>query len=368
MHAVSALMPGQLPATVIVLVSPAFGGQVSGKDIQRSLAGLAHAVAQELGFATPSIGYRIDDSLSGVRYTVELDMVPEILREVSFDQVYARALDAAALQKLGLSPLSVLAKPAPALCALPREASETLKAASVQFFTPQELLESDVLRLLRGNAAYFVGIQETRRLLAAIEGDYKDLLREVQRIAPVQRIAEVLRRLLEEGVPIRNLRLILEAILEWGPRESEAVGLTGRVRHALKRQICFRAADSGKVIHAFIVERAAEDVLRKATQDAAAKGQPMLDVDLMTGFREAFEAKRSALSSEMAERLAVLASADLRRLVWTMLSQGGAPVPVLSYQEIAPDFSVQTLATIGSPIRKDGFSQSPMGLAPAPLR
>jgi type III secretion protein V len=368
MPAVSALMPGQLPAAVAVQVSPAYAAQVPGKDIQRSLAAIAHSVAQDLGFATPSIGYRIDDGLSGVRYTVELDMVPEILREVSFDHVYATALDAGALQKLGLSPLSVLAKPAPAFFALPRETSETLKAASVEFLTPRELLERDVLRLLRGNAAYFVGIQETRRLLTAIEGDYKDLLREVQRVVLVQRIADVLRKLLEEGVPIRNLRLILEAILEWGPRENDAVALTGHVRQALKRQICFRAADSGKVVHAFIVERAVEDVLRKALQDAAAKGQPMLDVDLITGFRETFEAKRSALPREKAERLAVLVSADLRRLVWTMLSQAGTAVPVLSYQEIATDFSVQTLATIGPPARKDGFSQSSMGLAPAPLR
>jgi type III secretion protein V len=368
MAAVSALMPGQLPATVAVLVSPAFAEQVPGKDMQRSLGALAHSVAQDLGFATPSIGYRVDDGLSEVRYTIELDMVPEILREVSFDHVYAAALNAGTLQKLGLSPLSVLATPAPTLFALPREASETLKSASIEYFTPRELLERDLLRLLRGNAAYFVGIQETRRLLAGIEGDYKDLLREVQRIVPMQRIAEVLRRLLEEGIPIRNLRLILEAILEWGPRESDAIGLTGRVRHALKRQICFRAADSNKVVHAFLVERAAEDVLRKATQDATARGQPMLDVNLITSFREAFEARRSAIPRETAERVAVLVSADLRRLVWTMLSQAGTPVSVLSYQEIATDFSVQTIATIGPPPSKDEVSQTSMGLAPEPLR
>jgi type III secretion protein V len=368
MPTVSALMPGQMPAAVAVLVSPAFAARIPEKEIQRSLAGLADSVAQELGFSTPSIGYRVDNGLPGVRYTVELDMVPEILREVSFDQVYATPLDAAALQKLGISPLSVLAKPAPARFALPASTSETLRAESIQFFMPQELLENDVLRLLRGNAAYFVGIQETRRLLTAIEGDYKDLLREVQRLMPVQRIADVLRKLLEEGVPIRNLRLILEAILEWGPREADSVALTGHVRQALKRQICFRAADAGKVVHAFIVERTFEDLLRKATQDAATKGQPMLDVDLVTAFRETFEAKRSALPRETAGHLAVLVSADLRRLVWTMLSQAGMPVPVLSYQEIATDFSVQTHATLGPPARRDGFAQPSMGLAPAPQR
>jgi type III secretion protein V len=365
--AVSTLMPGQLPAPVTVLVSPAFAGRIPEKEMQRSLATIAHSIAQDLGFATPTIGYRVDNNLADVRYIVELDLVPEIIREVSFDLVYADALETETLETLGVSPFSVLARPAPPLFSFTRDEASSLKAASVEFFTASELLERDVLRLLRSNAAHFVGIQETKRLLTGIEGEYKDLLREVQRVVTTQRIADVLRRLLEEGIPIRNLRLILEAMLEWGPREPDVVALTGHVRQALKRQICYRVADAGKVIQAFIVERQAEDMLRKATQDATARGQLMMDVDLLASFREAFESKRSSLPKDAAERVTVLVSADLRRIVWTMLSQAGMHIPVLSYQEIATDFVVRTLATINPPARKDAFSQPSMSFAPAPV-
>ncbi len=63
-----------------------------------------------------------------------------------------------------------------------------------------------------------------------MEPDYADLVRQAQEIVPLQKIAEVLRRLVGENVPIRNLRLILEALIEWGQREQDVVLLTEYVR------------------------------------------------------------------------------------------------------------------------------------------
>jgi type III secretion protein V len=187
-------------------------------------------------------------------------------------------------------------------------------------------------------------LQETRRLLAAMEPEYKDLLREAQRAAPTQRIAEVLRKLLEEDVPIRNMRLILEAILEWAPREQDNIALAGQVRVALKRQICFRVGRGEKVMPAFMMEHQAEEALRKAGQN----GQ-MPDAEFAANFSEAFRAATGGLAGGIPANVIVLVSAELRRTVWTMLRKAGLRYPVLSFQEIAPDFTVRPLATIGAP-------------------
>ncbi len=156
--------------------------------------------------------------------------------------------------------------------------------------------------------------------------EYKDLLREAQRAAPTQRIAEVLRRLLEEDVPIRNMRLILEAILEWAPREQDNIALAGQVRVALKRQICFRVARGEKVIPALIVERQAEEALRKAGQS----GQ-MPDAEFAANFSEAFRAATGSVAGGIPANVIVLVSAELRRTVWTMLRKAGLQYPVLSF-------------------------------------
>jgi type III secretion protein V len=78
-------------------------------------------------------------------------------------------------------------------------------------------------RALRRQLAQFAGIQETSNLLTRWSRDYPDLVKEMLRAAAPQRVSEVLRRLLEEGIPIRQLRDIFEAITDVCARERDVV-------------------------------------------------------------------------------------------------------------------------------------------------
>jgi len=341
---VSSLLPAPQPAPLNVLVSPEFARAAQEESLSRKLKDIAYEVSFDLGFSTPSIGYGVDRRLSGVRYVIELEMVPEVNREVSFERLYLPASEAGQAAELGIGVVGSMPAGGQSLIEVDAMGAEALASASIAFVRAPELVESDVRSLLRKNAAHFLGLQETRRLLAAMESEYKDLLREAQRVAPTQRIAEVLRKLLEEDVPIRNMRLILEAILEWAPREQDNIALAGQVRVALKRQICFRVAGGEKVIPAIIVERQAEEALRKAGQN----GQ-MPDAEFAANFSEAFRAATGGVAGGIPANVIVLVSAELRRTVWTMLGKAGLRYPVLSFQEIAPDFTVRPLATISAP-------------------
>ena len=46
---------------------------------------------------------------------------------------------------------------------------------------------------------------------------------EAQRVLPIQKIAEILQRLVSEDISVRNLRTILEALIEWGQKEKDSV-------------------------------------------------------------------------------------------------------------------------------------------------
>ncbi len=69
-------------------------------------------------------------------------------------------------------------------------------------------------------ADQLVGIQETQALLASIESSYGDLVREVTKVTPLPRLADVLRRLVGEEVSLRNLRPVLECLVECAPKEA----------------------------------------------------------------------------------------------------------------------------------------------------
>jgi type III secretion protein V len=342
---VSSLLPAPLPARLNVLVSPEFARAAQSEDLPQKLKSIAYEVSSDLGFATPSIGYSADRRLSGARYVIELDMAPEVSREVSFERLYLPVSEREKAASAGVSPGGLAGGGELSFVEADATGAWEPGGASAGLLRAPQLLEADVERLLRKNAAQFLGLQETRRLLAAMEFEYKDLLREAQRVAPTQRIAEVLRKLLAEDVPIRNMRLILEAILEWAGREQDNNALAGQVRLALKRQICFRVSHGEKIIPAFIVERQAEEALRKA----AGQNQQMPDAEFAANFGEAFRTASADVADGIPANAIVLVSAELRRTVWAMLEKSGLRYPVLSYQEIAPDFTVRPLATIGSP-------------------
>jgi type III secretion protein V len=163
-------------------------------------------------------------------------------------------------------------------------------------------------------------------------------------VASLQKIAEILRRLIEENVPIRNLRLIFEALVEWGPREQDVVLLVEYVRMALGRQICFRCADRNRVIAAYVLERAVEEMLRAAVRPTTVGTFLSISDEAARPIIEQIRRLQSGVNADV--QPVVLATMDVRRHVRNLLARNEIDIPVLSYQELAPEFSVQPLATV----------------------
>jgi type III secretion protein V len=229
----------------------------------------------------------------------------------------------------------------------------TLAAAGIELFAPTGVLARWLSQMLRRYATQFVGIQETRELLVRTDKDYPELMKEVQKITTLQKIAEILRRLLDEGVPINNMRLILEAVLEWGPREQDTVLLVEYVRIALRRQICFRCADRNRVIVAYMLERGVEEALRSAVRPTAV-GAFLSISD--TAARPIVDRIRQTFAAAPETLPVVLTSMDVRRHVRNLLVRHDLDVSVLSYQELAPEFSVQPLASVAQSPEKEAIA------------
>ncbi|MXE70821.1 EscV/YscV/HrcV family type III secretion system export apparatus protein, partial [Escherichia coli] len=90
---------------------------------------------------------------------------------------------------------------------------------------------------LAHNINEYFGIQETKYILDQLEMKYPDLLKEILRYITVQRISEVIQRLIQERISVRNMRLVMEALALWSPREKDIITLVEHVRGALGRYI-----------------------------------------------------------------------------------------------------------------------------------
>ena len=201
-----------------------------------------------------------------------------------------------------------------------------------------ELLAEHARGALRRRMGGFIGIQETSNLFARMQRDYPDLVKEMLRVVAPQRVADVLRRLAEEGVPVRNLRDAFEAITDVGGREKDVVLLTEYVRVALKREIAERFADADRTLHVLLIHPELEDKLRQSVRVAGGASQLAISPELAA--RLGNEVRAHLARQATGVRPVLLCSLDVRRHLRKLMEVDFFDLPVLSYQELAPDLRI----------------------------
>ena len=198
---------------------------------------------------------------------------------------------------------------------------------------------------LRRHAALFFGIQETSAMLTRAGGEIPDVVKEVLRALPMQRLSDILRRLVEEEVPIRQLRDVLETLADIGQREKDMHTLTEFARIALKRQISHRHAPEGR-LRALMLAPELETLLRESIRVAGGVHQLALDPQTAQGIVQGFV---QAIAQHGPD--AIVTPVDLRRHVRKLVETDAFDTPVLSYQELVPTLKLDLLDHVGQPPR-----------------
>ncbi|KJH82150.1 type III secretion system export apparatus subunit SctV [Stutzerimonas stutzeri] len=322
-------------------------------DAVRAQAGEARQqVMDELGIELPRVGVRCDPSAAQGRIGVDIDGVP--IAEASVAPGCLQVLD----DTVTLSLAGFDAQYLPPLIGrretlwVERGARTALNEAGVACRGIDEALGAYLAHTLRRYAAEFLGIQETRQLLSRMEAEYPELVKEAQRVVSLQRTSEVFRRLLDEGIALRNLRGVLEALVEWGGRDLEIHVLSEHVRAALSRQICHRHADGNRVIAAFTFTRPLEEAIRQALRRSD-RAQALPEA-LSRGVLSQLQGHYDGLSGNLEPVL--MTSPDLRRYLRQLVVRQGLDIAVLSFQDLTREFSVQPLAPVELP---RGYKPSP---------
>lgn len=220
-----------------------------------------------------------------------------------------------------------------------------LDEIAVPFLTPGDLLLEEVEEAILANYASLIGIEETKQILDDLEKDYPILVAEALRAVPIQRISDVLSRLLEERVPIGNQRMILEAIIEWAPTDSSALSLTEYCRIAIRQQICDAVADGERVITAIVAERSTEEMLRENLHETGVGTFLVLDDQQSSELLDEVRRLEAQLGPD-AGRPVLVTSMDVRRHLRAFLKRNGLQVDVLSFQELSDDYTVVPCNTL----------------------
>ncbi len=194
---------------------------------------------------------------------------------------------------------------------------------------------------LRRHAPLFLGTQEASALLTRASADYPDVVKEVLRALPLARVAEILRRLVEEEVAVRNQRDILEGLADAAQREKDVHALTEMARIALKRQISHRVAPHGH-LRALLLTPEFEDQIRGAIRVSGGQQSLALDpAQAQAAMQRIVRAVHACRPS------ALLTAVDVRRHVRKLIEAECFDTPVVSYHELVPTLRLEVLHRVG---------------------
>jgi type III secretion protein V len=211
-------------------------------------------------------------------------------------------------------------------------------------------IEGAALALVRARAADFVGIAETQHLLDQLEQVAPALVRQtVPKPVSVSLLSDVLRRLVEEGVNVRDLRAILEALSSVAATEKDPLNLTEFVRGQLRRATTYRLTAGRGELAVYLLDAAIEEAIRHAITRTAAGS--FLTLAPAAG-RDVVAAIRRALAHPLPQDRAtttrptqvILTQPDVRRFVRKLIEVDLPEVTVVSFAELLPEISLRPVA------------------------
>jgi type III secretion protein V len=207
----------------------------------------------------------------------------------------------------------------------------------------EEVIAKHVVRVLQAQAHQFVGIQEVQWLFERMAKDYPGLVAEVMKVVPLQRTADVLKRLLEEQISIRNMRTICESLIVWGPKEKDIVMLTEYVRGDLGRYLTHRATSGSSSLSVVLLDQQVEKIIRDSIKPTPAGNYLAMAPDSMAEIAQRIfdivgEAPRAGL--------AVVTSMDIRRYVRRIIEARMSWLNVYSFQELNGHVALEPIGRV----------------------
>jgi type III secretion protein V len=336
---------GRASVPLLIKVAPGLRQHLIADAFSIALTAGRQRLYQQLGLPFPGIRLHVDANLPDGQYRI---FAQDILKGKGELFVGCRRLENGHPQATALAAVSKGAATAYAQRTdgfwVPIE-PKSLLATDTAVLTPEQVLAEHACFVIAAHADLFLGIQEVQKVIEETGKLMPDLAQEVVRAVPLQRIADVMRRLLQENLPIRNTREIFESLIVWAPREKDVVLLTEYVRIDLGAMTVSRVADGRPELPLIALVPDAEEVVRAAIQTTIGGSFLALGLDRIDSLTSQIRTLLDqAAESELKPVMAC--SMDVRRYIRKAIEPTFPELTVLSYQELGSHIRVTSVGQV----------------------
>jgi len=317
--------------------------QTQGGDLLSRIKGVRKKMSQEMGFLVDTVHIRDNLDLGPNIYRItihgvvmgEAELIPDRELAINPGQVFG---DVEGIQtkdpSFGLDALWI--DPAH------RDVAQTAGYTVVDSST---VIATHLSQILKNNAAKLVGQDDVQQLLDRLKINspklVENLIPSVMSLADVTR---VIHNLLEEGVPIRDMKTIAETLSLQRGVDKSPDDMTAQVRVALGASIFQNVAGPAIELPVMVLDPQLEQIMSNAVQSNGGVIEPNLVDTVITGIGEA----TGKMEAEGASPV-LLVSGVIRGFLANLLRGRMANFYILAYDEIPADKNIRVVTTIGKP-------------------
>ncbi|MFC5568965.1 flagellar biosynthesis protein FlhA [Lysobacter yangpyeongensis] len=321
---------------LIALVDKAQGGQLLAR-----LKGVRRKLTQDVGFLIPAVHVRDNLELAPNHYRVLVHGVPVASGELHPDR------------ELALDPGRVFGPvegipgkdPAFGLDAVWINPNQRAHAESLGYTVVDAatVVATHLSHLVREKAAELLGHEEVQHLLTTLGRNAPKLVEDLTpKLLPLSVVVKVLQSLLAERVPVRQLRQIVEALLEHGAHTQDPALLTAAVRTALGRFIVQELNGLAPELPVYTLAPALERVLQESVSGQGAALEPGLAERLHQNLSECVARQESR-----GEPAVLLVPGGIRAAIARLVRHSIPSMSVLAYGEVPEDKRLRLVGAIG---------------------
>jgi len=318
--------------------------QSQGGELLNRIKGVRKKLSQELGFLVPPVHIRDNLELDPNAYRITMMGVSSGEGELKHGD------------ELAINPGQVFGPikgietkdPAFGLDAVWIKANQKDEAQSLGYTVVDAatVVATHISQLLTNSAALLLGHEEVQNLLDMLAKSHPRLVEGlVPDVLPLTTVVKVLQNLLNEGVAIRDMRSIVQTLVEYGPRSQDPDVLTAAVRISLRRLIVQDAVGMSSEIPVITLAPELEQMLHQSLQNAGDEGagiEPGLAERLQQSLNEAHQ------NQEMAGEPSILLTSGMLRTVLSRFVKYTIPgLRVMSYQEVPDERQIKIVSSVG---------------------
>jgi flagellar biosynthesis protein FlhA len=321
---------------LISLVDKAQGGQLLAR-----LKGVRRKLTQDVGFLIPAVHVRDNLELAPNQYRVLVHGVPIAGGELHPDRELA--LDPGRV----FGPVEGIPGKDPAfgldavwITPNQRAHAESLGYTVVDAAT---VVATHLSHLVRERSAELLGHEEVQHLLTALGRSAPKLVEDLTpKLLPLSVVVKVLQSLLAERVPVRQLRQVVEALLEHGAHTQDPALLTAAVRTALGRFIVQELNGMAAELPVYTLAPGLERVLQESVNGQGAALEPGLAERLHQNLSECVTRQEGR-----GEPAVLLVPGGIRAAIARLVRHSIPSLSVLAYGEVPEDKRLRLVGSIG---------------------